>query len=409
MIKLALIGCGGMAEEHLRAYKQIKEKEPDKFEFTAMCDTSKDSATRFARQVENLQNFKPRIYTRIDDMLGKENIEAADICTPHSEHHIIGNKCLESGVNVMIEKPFGITIRASKAIIETARRNGKIACVAEQVRRSPGARTVHWLINVNKIIGDPRLLYAQSTEWTTPTTEPWHWRTEQMMGGGGMVMDSGAHFTDTIRYIYGEPDEVYAKVKRLENRLLKKGDSIVKDFREDTWLATITFKSGLICFWSWTSSAPGYNFSNTVHYCSKGCIVDRQGPPHFHPFWSQPWGGAQIIPLNGDVIVQEETKKIVYPMSEIYTWFINSLSDKQKETLFPLGSRHSVFIECYDFIDAIEKNRKPEVSGEEALKSKALCEAIYESGYIGKSVKYQDVLNGKIEEYQKPINDYWKL
>jgi len=68
-----------------------------------------------------------------------------------------------------------------------------------------------------------------------------------------------------------------------------------------------------------------------------------------------------------------------------------------------------VVIECYDFLDAIEKNRKPEVDGEAGMKAKAICESIYESAYIGQAVRYEDVLSGKIEEYQKPINEHWGL
>jgi len=170
MLKLAIIGCGDIARQHLEAYKQIKEKEPEKFEFTAMCDMAEEAAERFASFAADVQNSKPRVYTKVEDLLSKEQIDAADICTPHFLHHIVGNKCLDAGVNIMVEKPFGVTIKASKTLIDAAKRNSKIACVAEQIRRSPGARTAHWLINDNKMIGEPRLLYAQSVGWHAPQT-----------------------------------------------------------------------------------------------------------------------------------------------------------------------------------------------------------------------------------------------
>jgi hypothetical protein len=74
-------------------------------------------------------------------------IDRSDVCTPHSEHHTIGIACLEAGVNVMIEKPVGITIRASKAIIAAGKKNGKLVATAENTRRGRSQRASRWLIN----------------------------------------------------------------------------------------------------------------------------------------------------------------------------------------------------------------------------------------------------------------------
>ena len=70
-------------------------------------------------------------------------------------------------------------------------------------------------------------------------------------------MDSGAHFCDTIRYLYGDPDMIYAKVQQLEKWPHRKGEKIVMDDREDTWVATITFENGVVGVWSWTMASPG--------------------------------------------------------------------------------------------------------------------------------------------------------
>ncbi|MGQ9514338.1 MAG: Gfo/Idh/MocA family protein [Thermoproteota archaeon] len=396
-LKLAMIGCGGMAGEHLRAYGLIKEKEPTKFDFYAMCDPVIESAKRFSEIAAQHQSFKPRVYSKLEDMLKNEQLDAADICTPHSEHHVAGIACLDAGVNVLIEKPFGITIRASKAIIAAAKKNGKIAATAENIRRGVSQRTAHWIINESKLLGKPRLFYAQQIEWEDPSiVRDWHWRVDKWLGGGGMVMDSGAHFCDTLRYLYGDPDTIYAKVQQLEKWPHRKGDSIVMDDREDTWIATISFKSGVVGVWSWTIAAPGYRFINVVHYGSRGCILDHGDAFH------GPFGGAEII-------YQDGLKKIVTPMSEMQRQFLAQLDEDKKNALFPYGFTDGVVIECYDFLDAIEKGRKPEVDGEAGMKAKAICEAIYESAFIGQAVSYDDVLEGKIEEYQRPINERLRI
>jgi predicted dehydrogenase len=96
-------------------------------------------------------------------------------------------------------------------------------------------------------------------------------------------------------------------------------------------------------------------------------------------------------------------------MVELQKQFLAQLGEAKKNALFPHGFMDGFVIECYDFLDAIEKKRKPEVDGEAGLKAKAICEAIFESACIGQAVKYDDVVSGKIEEYQKPINEHWGL
>lgn len=216
---------------------------------------------------------------------------------------------------------------------------------------------------------------------------------DHMLGGGGMVMDSGAHFCDTIRYLFGDVDTVYAQVKQLEPRKAIKDGKLVKDWQEDTWVATITFKSGVIGLWSVTWSAPGQGFNNIIYYGTEGSLQD-------HDVFHGPWGNAELTLKDG--------KK--RPFSEIVEKeFMKTLSEEEKNRLFPLGFTDGVYIECYDFLDAIQNNREPEVTGEVGLRAKAICEAIYESAYCGQVVKYDDVLSGKIDGYQSAINNYWGL
>ncbi len=213
-----------------------------------------------------------------------------------------------------------------------------------------------------------------------------------MMGGGGMVMDSGAHFCDTIRYLFGDVDTVYAEVKQIEDRKANKDGQLVPNAQEDTWAATITFKNGVIGVWTFTSSAPGHSFSHAIYYGSEGSISDRDV---FHG----PREDAEIKMKDGSTC----------PMSDMQEKFMASLDEDEKNRLFPHGFTNGVEIECYDFLDAIQNNRQPEVTGEIGMKAKAICEAIFESGVRGESVKYDDVLSGKIDAYQRPINEHWGI
>jgi UDP-N-acetyl-2-amino-2-deoxyglucuronate dehydrogenase len=395
-LRLAIVGCGGIAQEHLQAYSLIKGKEPAKLQLVAMCDPVLDSARLFA-DLAARQGPKPRVYDKIQDMLEKECLDAADICTPHHEHHVVATACLAAGVDVMVEKPFGITVKASKAIIAAAEKNRRIVATAQCIRRGLSQRASHWLLNEKRLLGDPRLFYSQHAGWQDPSIErDWHWRVEKMFGGGGQVMDSGAHFSDTARYLYGDPDVIYAKVQQLEKWPHNKQGAIVMDYREDTWTATITFKSDVIGVWGWTMAAPGHSYTNIVHYGSKGCILDHGNVFH-GPF------------ENAEIVIQDGAKRIITPMSAMQRQFLNQLDPDRKNSMFPHGFTDGVVIDCYDFLDAVEKRREPEVDGYAGMKAKAICEAIYESACVGQAVRYEDVLSGKVEEYQRPINEHWGL
>jgi predicted dehydrogenase len=127
-IKLAIIGCGGIARAHLRGYIEIKRHEPELFKFVAMCDPVEERANSFAEEASQAQSEKIHIYTDIDEMLRNEELDAVDICTPHGLHHIHATKCMEAGAHVLLEKPVGVTIKAAKVIVEASKAFQQDSC-----------------------------------------------------------------------------------------------------------------------------------------------------------------------------------------------------------------------------------------------------------------------------------------
>ena len=393
-VQIAIIGCGGMANGHLNAYLTIHQTDPGKIELVAMCDEVKERADQFAERVKEVTGKKPAVFDDTDTMLAKTDLDGADICTSHAHHHINAIKCLNNGVNVMIEKPVGVTVKASHAIINAAKANNKIAATAENIRRMPSRRTAEWLMNEKQMLGDLRMFSAQHASYRAPNPESdWHWRLDLTLGGGGMVMDSGAHYCDTLRYLFGDPSTVYARVCQFEDLRVTKDNAIVKNEQEDTWAATINFKSGVIGLWTCTWAAVGHDFHHVVYYGSEGCLLDNGDIFH------GPFDGAEVILKDG-------TR---HSMKDLMDAYMASLSDEEKARLFPHNFTDGVVLECYDFVDAIENNRPPELDAEVGLRAKSICEAIYESNACGQAVDYEEVVAGNIEVYQKPINERWSL
>ena len=396
-VRLALIGCGGIANAHLRGYSSLVEKGVDTFSIEATCDVRKEAAQDFAQKIADFQGSKPRVYDDVEAMLKAEDLNGADICTPHSHHHISAIPCLESGVDIMTEKPFGVTIKASKKMIAVAEQNGRLTATAENCRRTPGQRAVRWALNEGGIVGAPRMFFAQSAGWRDAAeVGNWHWRLGKEFSGGGMVMDSGAHMMDTIRYFFGDVEKVYAEVRQIDERFANHAEKgRVRSCHEDMWSAIITFKSGVVGTWSWTIAAPVHSFLNVAFYGDHGVIRDYGDV--FHPFTNKERGDVEKI----------DGTKCTLP--ELIAMYLETLSDAEKDRLFPRGIEDGFALELYDFVDAIKNRRAPEVDGWTGLQGKATSIAIYESGHSGEAVTIADVLDGKVDAYQREIDEKWGL
>jgi predicted dehydrogenase len=395
VINLAMVGCGGMAGAHLNGYQELLNKGETRFRIVAAVDEVLDRAKGFAGRIEGFSGQKVNAYKNVAQLLnGEKNLDGADICSPHGLHHVLGCELLNGGVNVLVEKPVGITVKASKKIIQTAKRKRLVAATAEQCRRAIGQRTIHWAFN-DGLLGQPRMWWAVRAGWSDPQNVPnWHWRVDRKLGGCGMVMDSGAHWVDTMRYWFGEVDSVYARVEQMYDRPHNKNGKLVNSAMEDFWTSIFNFKSGLVGTWSWTTSAPGKGFTQLTMSGTKGSIIDSDV---FHPAAFQANGECQLVDGTS------------YNMPRLQELYLETLSQRKQDLLFPYGITGGVTLELWDFIDALSKGRPVEIDAEEGLRSKAISEAVYESGKSGQVVKVADVLSGKIDGYQRDVDRAWKL
>lgn len=386
-----------MAKGHLNGYRNIYARGGRNFTIVATCDLKQERAQDFAQQAEAFQGKKARVYTDIQQMLKDGDIDAVDIAAPHGYHHLLAIPCLEAKLDIMVEKPIGITCKASRVILDAAEKNGRLVAVAENLRRYVGQRCVYWMINEAKMLGNMRMFFAQKAGWFPMSleAEPMQWRGERLVGGGGLIFDSGAHYMDTIRYLFGDADRVFAQMRTYERRTFQhpQRGEVVGDV-EDSWTATIVFKSGVVGVWSYFPAARGKGITHAVYYGDKASFEDLSGDI-FHGLRTE-----------GEVIFEDGKRR---NFKDLEIEFLVSLSPEQKAKMFPYGLTDGVQLECADFIDAVANRRKPDVDGWDGFKAKAIAEAIYESAWTGQSVLVDDVISGKFEEYQKDINEKWGL
>src|SRR4051795_3780169 len=119
-IKLAFIGCGGIARRHVMAMKDLEDRGRASFTVTAVCDSTVENAQNLAEELHELLGMTPRIYKDHQELLSKEEIDGADLCLPHGLHHSFTVDCMEAGVHVLTEKPIGVTIKAGQVMADAA-------------------------------------------------------------------------------------------------------------------------------------------------------------------------------------------------------------------------------------------------------------------------------------------------
>jgi len=384
IIRFAVIGCGLYAQYHLRGYKTLHQHKVKGIQIAAVCDLDRERAEKYAKAVGEFQNT-PAVYDNIEEMLKNETLDAADIVTSHPGHHIATIACLDAGLNVTVEKPFAITLKAGRKMLQTAKDNKRILASAEPVRRQIPNRARYWAINQKCMIGKPRMMFAQITQHSLQVVVGTPWRHRKLQGGGGWVVDGEVHYMDFLRYLFGDIKRIYAETRNYERMKyvdVKKRTGSVDSQVEDTCMAILTFENGIPATFTWTHAALGQEFSHRRYYGSEGSIDDQE-----------------LVLKNG--------KRI--PFSEIQREFMESLSDEEKKKLFPQSITDENALAIYDLYNAIINNTEPEITGIDGYKAQAICEAMYESAHMGQAVFVEDVESGRIENFQSEIDRYYNL
>ncbi len=405
--QLGLIGCGGIAKRHVRVIRELHERGRGDFSITAVCDANEENAREIAGLIHELLGYEPTIYSDYRELLERETLDGVDLCLPHGLHHSVAIDSMEAGLDVLCEKPLGVTIAACQLMVEAAERTGRILSTAVPYRRTPGQRAVHWVLNESGLLGTPLTFahrYARAQGLLTKTEGPLPprivWRRNKLMSGGGPVLDSGFHYCDSMYYFLGPIEKVYAELRALED-----GQSLsFEEAPENAVFVTFTFKSGVVGSWSWNLAAAGETERSVVFYGSEGALRDTTENPFaiFHLFERRPGERetGELVRLDGKS----------YTLAELETLHEESLSEAERELLYPGGATDGFAVEIWEFVEAVRGNReRVEVDGWEGLRSLATGEAIYESALTGDVIHVDDVIAGKRRAYQAPIDEHWGL
>lgn len=224
-LKLALVGCGGIAQAHWRGI----QAHADELVVTAVVDTDPARAAAMADQTGG------QPFTSLASALAQGDFAAVDIMLPHNQHEAAAVAAFAAGKHVVLEKPMAHTLESCDRILAAARAAGTIFMVAEQAQYWPDVRQVQQLIQAG-VIGE--IITARGF-FGGPAPAPVAvkpWRYELALAGGGITMDGGAHWLRPLRVWLGEVDEVVAVTGRPLVEM--EGESLAR--------ALLRFQSGVV-------------------------------------------------------------------------------------------------------------------------------------------------------------------
>ncbi len=142
MIKIAIVGTGGMAGGHAEWF----QNKISGCKVVACCDVAPDRVKTFAERF-NI----PAYYTDMDDMLRKEQLDAVSNVTPDRFHAPLSLKAIAKGLHVLCEKPLATCHADARKMAVAAQRKGVVNMVNFSYRNSSAIHRAARLIRDGKI------------------------------------------------------------------------------------------------------------------------------------------------------------------------------------------------------------------------------------------------------------------
>ena len=143
-LKIAIIGCGWIAQSHMNSYKNMPDAE-----IVAFADIVPGKAKAFA---ENFGYPDARIYNSDAELLDNEpDLDGVSICTYNTQHAPCAINALNHGVNVMLEKPFTVTLEEAAEVMRAEKKSGKLLTIGFQPRMSENMNMIKKIVQSGEL------------------------------------------------------------------------------------------------------------------------------------------------------------------------------------------------------------------------------------------------------------------
>jgi predicted dehydrogenase len=257
-VRIGLIGCGGMANAHLKWMTEIPEAE-----VVAINEPS-------AAAMEKTYEKNPRVrsvpvYQDYQELLADPNVDAVQIHSPHTVHFQQAMDALAAGKHVLLEKPMVTQTKDALTLIEAHKKTDRILMISYQRHFQKEFRYARKVIQGGGLGQIQFIAALQAQQWLRATRGTW--RQTQELSGGGQINDSGSHLIDIILWVSG--------LTAAEVSAYQEFFDVPVDINT---AASIKFTSGALGTLSVIGNAPAW-WEDISFVGSEGAIYIRQGQP----------------------------------------------------------------------------------------------------------------------------------
>ena len=245
-------------------------------EIVAICNRDIVAAQQIAK------NYGiPKCYSDIRTMLEAVEVDLIDIITPPITHKSAVETAIELGVNVICQKPFAENLAQAEGLVSAAKAAGISLCIHENFRFMPWMRKIAQLLNKD-LFGDIyNVRFAMRTgdgqgSDAYLARQPYFQTMPKLL-----IHETAVHFIDCFRYLFGEPDSLYASLKRC-NPVIKGEDAGLVIFEYPKGM-TVTFDGNRLL--DHASSNPRRTFGEMMIEGTKATLrLDGEGRIYIRQF-----------------------------------------------------------------------------------------------------------------------------
>ena len=253
-VQVGVIGCGAQGKNHLQVIKELGEETAV---VAVFCDLSPE-------RLQNAKELWPNARSTADfeEMLTPADLDLVIVATMPNTHAQMALAALESGADVLCEKPFMRNLEEAERVLDAAERLGRQVQLGTNMRYMPTSRYLHDLV-ASGDVGMPVFCKA----WGNHVDPPW-WGPHYYLSSsaGGVLASTLIHALDLSIWVGGSPNpvSVSASIRQLfpEKRGPLAPAAVREQFNvEDLFTALVRFDNG-------------------ATYLLEGNWCDDRPPPH---------------------------------------------------------------------------------------------------------------------------------
>ena len=281
---IGIIGCGKIAQirhiPELAAHPQAR--------LTGYYNPTRSRAEQMARQ------YGGKVYPDIASLLADPEVDAVVISLANSAHASVTIQALEAGKDVLCEKPMATTLEECEAMLDAARRTGRLLLIAQNQRLTRAHREARRMVaegELGKILTF-RTTFGHSgpENWSiNPGKGTWFFSKEK--AAMGVMAHLGIHKTDLIQYLLGRR---ITGVSALLSTLDKTGPDDRPIEVDDNALCLFRMEGGIVGTMTASWTYYGQEDNSTILYGTKG-ILRIYDDPQYALQWIEADGTVRNI------------------------------------------------------------------------------------------------------------------